>query len=340
MAQIDTDAKVLGESAFGFGQNHILKIGSRYYAAHVNESNYIEVHYSDNGTDWTLNYTSAVTVGDGHLSMCSSELGDVFLCFVSGTSSPYLVKVIRRDHTAGTWSEVLSQSQASTNDKTYALCHYNRNINRLHVFWTRSDTALNFTYVYNSYSDNYGTGWTSGTSFNNAGKGITYMYGLDSKPSTGVLYLLWVGVGCSFRRTEIFSAVGVETGSEGDFGVNTVYGGGLVIDSAGNRYSVGYYFSTPNYILQVKKNGVDELTIYSDTVDVYKQGMFSIGIDAADNVYIYYVKESDGKIYMRKYNGAAWEDEAAVTDAVSYRPSLEHHSPSASNKVNFVYYTD
>jgi hypothetical protein len=338
--QIDTDAKIIGENDSGFGQNHVVTASDgRIYAGHVNDSNYLEIHYSDDGgSNWTLDNTTSEEVGDGFFSMCLSENDDLFVCFVTGSGTSYTVRIKFRDESDGTWSEVYSSARTVENsgEQPYALITYNRYINRLHVFWTEhpSGTALN---IYSDYSDNYGstwngitTSWTTGSY--STGNYIFRAFGLDTNPSNGNVHLLYTFEYFTDKANRMkFDSSGSEL-DDIDLTTTIVIGGGLAIDSSGNKYDLVY---ASDYDLHLYKNGVSN-TVYSTGSDDLKRGMFDIGIDGQDNVYCFYVKESDGKTYYKKYDGSSFGSETEV--ATGARIGCEQHALGSSVILNTVYF--
>jgi hypothetical protein len=335
--QIDTDAKVQGENTNGFGQRQVISVGSRLYAAHITETNDIEVHYSDtNGASWNLDMTFSGITNPLEISLCKSELDDLFLMYRQGTASPIHFIIKKRDRTTGLWSEVRDESVSDSN--THGMIVYNGANNRLFLMWTISDGFVFKT----RYSSDYGSSWSSGSGWS-WGSGPTPgpLWGIDTDNVTGNMYA-FADVPFFDPQTIILNGNGDRTGSEAVRPPNT-YGGGLVIDSAGNRWQMSYFETGGSYFLRVNKNNdsTASLEVNYGVTDALKRGMFSIGADGLDNIYIFYVKESDGKCYYRKFDAASqiWGMETALTTGDGFRPSCEQHSLPSSDKLQIVFYT-
>ena len=117
----------------------------------------------------------------------------------------------------------------------------------------------------------------------------------------------------------------------------STHGGALAIDSSGNRLRFIKFACGGDWFLDVHKNTSRILRMQGY---IAKSGMLSLGIDGDYNVYIFYVKYSYEKCYMKKYNGSTWESEIAITTGDGLRPSCEQHSLLSASKLNFVFYTD
>lgn len=351
--QIDNDSKIQGENDLGYGQNHIVELSNGdLYAAHITDTNVIEVHKSvDSGLNWTLENSFTGLTSPQSLSMCKSENDDLFLGYTTGAiGSP--VSTIERRNSAGTWTQVYSVNKGHHSSQNLNLpgflVTYSRTVNRLYLFYVTVDQFGNKE-VTNNYSDDKGDTWSASNV-----KGITGLssttwtifncVGLDTDPITGDVYLLWQYEGNAEAPTTLLS----KWDSAGSVGSYTLMkqdtadyrAGALVIDSSGNRYYTVYKSNSTQQLI-VHKNETVSLTI-NLTGDDYKRGMFTIGLDGQDNIYIFYVKESDSNTYYRKYNNStdSWESEIQYTTSQGLRPKTQQHSEPGSGTLNIVYFVD
>lgn len=338
--QIDTDAKVIGENALGFGQQHVLAIGTTLYAVKITDTNTIEVHKStDSGANWTVDTTFSSLTNPVSLSLCKSEQGDLFLGFVHNTS--YVI-VKRKHYSTGTWTEVYNTSHTVGADSAgqHALVVYSKTQTRLYLLYNSGDSN-----VYNKRSDDYGGTWSTATktNFGSAGSPELRLYSACTAPNGNMYYLLWSNL-IAQVFTKIINADGSNGSTEGNI-TNTLanfYGGEMAIDSSSNRWRIWYYISGGNYYLKVDKNASESLSVNYSTTDTIYKGMLSIGIDGANNVYIFYTKKTDGKCYYRMFTNSTstWGSETALTSGDGLRPSCEQVSLPSSNKLNVIYFTN
>ena len=317
--QIDNDAKVFGERASGYAAPGVVRDSDgRVYAAHYNESNQLEVHYSDdNGANWTLDTTFTESNMD-YLSMVVSENDDVFVAFCEGTTSPVNLVIKKKDGVSSTWSEVLSES-VSTDTQPPVLI-YNRYNNRLFLFWVTS------TVLYNKYSDDKGSTWSSNNSYTSFGATIC----TDGDYSTVDGYMgVWISH-ATYKQIIIWTPSGAfSTGVD----ANVPNGYGIfAYDSSGNRYCGAGSTS----FIRVYLNGFN---VWNGP-DV-KLGHYSIGIDNDDNVYVFYTK-TDEKCYYRKYTNETdtWSSETALTTGDGLRPACEKHPIPLSTSLHLTYFSD
>ena len=352
---IDNDALIVNERVEGFGQSSIIRItGGRIYVGHVNNSGDLEIHYSDNaGSSWTLDTTFNEAQNIDMFSFTVSDLDDVFLTYSFATAADvYTLKVKKRDHTAGTWSEILNETSLdSAGVILKPLITWNRKalLTRLHVFWLTHATGSSSVYIDNKYTNNYGTSWTSGTQFNYTLSSDQFTVDtIDSLPSSGELYIL-------MRKTNVhniavqwvYNSTGLRTGQKNtaELANRWQYGNSSAIDSNGDTWLINFSreYYAGNYTLKVWKNETSlSLTILDSVSQTMIKGMLSIGIDGSDNVYIFYVKIADEKCYYRKYDAgtATWGTEIVVTTGDGKRIGCEQHSLIGSAKLHLSYYTD
>lgn len=351
---IASDSKVIGESYSGYGQNNLITISTgRLYAGHIQDSTgYLEIHYSDDGgSTWTLDYTGSVTIDSNAFSLCKSDLDDVYVCYWLGASSTSrTVNVLKRDHVALTWSSVksLAITEFNSGELMGAMCHFNRLYTRLHVVMAYHNSG-NYIGVYGIYSDDRGTTWSGITTiyqpYNTGVSQNSYLWGVDSSPLTGQLYILnansadtqWNVLQCNYDYSSptrpIYDSVNNSTG---------YLGGAIVVDSSGNYwFTINYIWAGPSYKAGVWKNTSQSLNL-SPGSDLYFHGNFSIAADGQDNIYFFYVKRADNKCYWNKYTktSASWGTEAALTSGDGLRLLCEQHSKPSSTKINYVFYTN
>jgi len=335
--QIDTDVEVRGENTKGFGQNKIVRVsGGRLYTAHLTDVYDVEVHYSDNGgTSWTLDNTFSET-NARFISMCVSELGDVFVCYVIGSGTSHTVKVKKRDYSAGTWSEVLSEALTLyvSGSTTGVMICYNQGMNRLHAFWFWHVTSSSYIRISNKYSDNRGTSWTSGTDYDvesGAGPYALSIWGLDSSSVDSKVYCYIKNAKSNRHGIHRFNNVGVHD----SWLYNRTYipnGGASLVDSAGDFWQL---YQDGNTECAIDKNGVRQKLIASNA-HYFDYGMCAIGEDGDNNIFIIYTKNSDGKLYKRSSEDT-FTDETALTTGAGDRPSCEQHSLGSSDELHYVY---
>jgi hypothetical protein len=350
---IDTDAKAIGEDWRGFGQNQIISLTSsnRLYAGHINESNLLEIHYSDDaGLNWTQEFTFGETVDSYTFSLCKSELDDVFVHFYNGVGTATRTQYVKkRDHTTGTWSNVLTNTNMTTlitSNHVGAMCHYNRNINRLYVIYFYSyGSGGGHILLAGQYSDDKGATWSGQVNIYDQGTSgsaySVYLWGIDSDINTGNLTVLLgtntTSYGIAVAR--VINSSLAYLSAEATPGNYYVYGGGVVVDSSGNRYVLEYHddgFGN-NYNLFIYRSNT-RTTLVTNTTEALQRGYFSIGCDNSDNIYVFYVKHSDNKCYyrMRNVGTGTWGSEIALATG-GFRPSCNQHSKPSTNKLNFVF---
>lgn len=340
---IDNDELIQAANSFGYGQQHIIETSNGIlYAVQINDANVIEVHKSeDDGATWALDTSFGSLTTPYHLSLCKSELNDIFLCFVHNTN--YIV-IKKRDHASGAWSEIYN-TQATTPVGSYqfALLVSGRTNSNLYLFYCDPVGSRLACKV----SSNYGSTWgNENLSAVSGGSGFA-LYGAHAAPN-GNVYVLWWSPGtyASYRYlcTEIWNMSGNHVGKTGEIviALANVLGGQIAVDSANNRWRISYYLSGTNYYLIVDKNNVVSLNVNYSTTDTVNHGQVAIGIDNKDNVYIFYVKTADSICYYRKYTALTntWGDETALSESVGIRPSCVLSVRSGGTKLRVIYTTD
>jgi|GEM_PF-3981682 len=333
--QVDNDVKVIGnENIYGWGQQHILSIstGTRLYTSFINESNEVEVQYSaDGGGTWTPD-TSFAETSPYFISMCRSELDDIFVSYVANATGTRTMKVKKRDHTSGAWSEVLSGTQGGTYPP-HPLITYNRVLNRLHYFWLY-DTGV-YVFIENKYSDNYGSTWTSGTlRTQHSGLVDHKLYGIDTHPVTGKVYLFLHTTNSLYFVVEKFSPVGVWEIRDQAGPDAITKAGSFVIDSLGNNIIFYSRLQGSNYYLTILKAGVSQSEVVYGSTKTILEGACAVGIDGSNNIYAFYTKTDNKLYYKSTLNGYV---EAALTVNNGVRASCEQRSLPASTKLNYIF---
>ena len=342
---IDNDSKIITERAEGFGQPSIIRTsGGRIYTGHINDSGYLEIHYSDNsGVNWTLDTTFTDDTGIDMFSFAVSDLDDVFVTFSYATATDvYTLKVKKRDHTAGTWSEILNETSIGSDSFANQIkpgIVWNRGalLTRLHIFWCESFDENNIN-LKNKYTDNYGSSWSDGSDKTISGGRNDFLCSIDSIISSGNVVIWLKDTYSGYRIDEyIFTSLGVYSGERYD----SNYGaqGVMVIDSNDNKWKL--YYDPGYYRLSVWQNTVKEFEDIEGT-DWIKYGMLAIGCDGSDNIYIFYVKSGDEKCYYKKYDKGTdtWGSETELTSGDGLRIGCEQHSLISSDVLHLVYYTD
>jgi len=344
---IDTDSKNIGERAEGFGFPGIIRDSNgRIYTGHITDSNTLEIHYSDNnGSTWNLDETFSLISGTSSIDMYSftvSDQDDIFLTYsLNEGSDVYTLKVKKRDHTSGNWSEILEETSITSESIIlHPLITWNRyESNRLHVFWLGHTPSAN-AIIYNKYSDNYGNSWTSGTN-KTLDDNIRTISSLDTDPTNGDVYLTeYNTVSETYPHLYKFSSVGVYQNVSNLEQTRDNFGLYVSIDSTGNRW-IAFYGEKNNWYsgILLKNDEAGILFHYTSGTHALKKGMFSIGIDGVDNIYIFYTKP-DGKAYYKKYDKdtETLGDEVSLTVGDGLRVNCEQHNFIRDDKLNFVYY--
>lgn len=344
---------------YPFCQQPVVSYGANLkMAAHISDINNLEIH-NFNGSDWILDKTYTDTAMDNY-SLCRSELNDVFLTYRLNATSPYTIKVKKRDHISGLWTEVYSVSVENATFSTVShmtpMITYNRLINRLHLFYLEisynSPTSLGQYNIKNVFSDDKGATWSAVNVYNLAGVGAWAtdvrswgnLHSLDSSPTDGSLYLwaawaTYVGIAYDYAKVFKFTSSGIyslDYYSPG--GGSTVLTALVATDSAGNIYDFNYR-SGGTYVALCRKNGVDITIGLSTAVEAYYHQSFALAIDNTDNLYAFYTKTADGIAYWKMYNGSSWTSELPFTSGMGKRVGCELHAYPASTKINIVYYT-
>lgn len=353
---IDTDAKTIAERNEGFGHPSICRVsGGRIYTAHILDSGNLEIHYSDDtGSSWTLDTTFSPNSGNINIDMFSfviSDLDDIFLTYCEDEGLDYYtLKVLKRDHISGTWSEILEENTIqNVGTILQPLINWNRyESNRLHIFWQRHlDAAGSWEVdIYNKYSDNYGSSWTNGGDYPKVleyNSDIQCTSDIDTDPVTGDVYILRYRTAAYIKLHQIkYNSIGTYQNNT-DIGANLRkhYGAKIVITDTGDIWIAKYGEVSNWYDAIIYKNGVQSLVFgnvqFSDSI---KRGMFALGLDGDNNIYLFFTK-SDDKAYYYKYDNdsSSWGSETSLTAGEGLRIGSEKFSLIVSDKLHVVYYT-
>ncbi len=347
MAIIASNAKYFADGrGYSFGFQPLVSYGTNLrFASQLNDVNALDV-YSFNGANWLLDKTYTDVYMESP-TMCKSELNDIFLAYKMSSASPFTIKVKKRDHTSGIWTEVLSQSVTFTNAGGYStpLMVYNRAINRLHLFWTQIDgtTGAYQRKICNKYSDDYGGSWSAINEYNYGSPGaFAWFYGfaIDTHPLNGNIYVFVCAEGTG-GSVELFNYSGIRQSTNYTVtGITNLYDGEVAVSSAGDVYIASRTRNVAaTHGVGVVKNGSGIGGGGSSGSDLWYYQSLGLGIDNSDNVYLFYQKRADGKAYWQMWNGSTWTSEAALTSGTGYRIAVEVHTYMSSTKINMCYFT-
>jgi len=359
---IDTDAKIIGESAYGFGQNRIIQLNNGHlYTCFINDSNDIEI-YKNEGNGWQLDYTIQSLNSPAYVSLSRSPDNDIFLGFnvyVSGNN--YNAKVYRKLN-GGSWEFILEHDISYSRNRGQSIVLSNR---------SSSNTLYNIYFSFDSrYIPNQGTYngvWVNIKYSSDKGNNFdtTYHHLIHSLSFTPYAYLLgadidasgYIYIGLIYYYSTFFNECRVKIikcpidASSKTVIVDMLLSSdindqwlskSLVVDSNGNVYwSVYFYdYSDSTYYFKVFKNSTEILSISSSS-DFLMHGMLSLGCDAYDNIIVIYTKRDDYKVYSRRYKKdiSTWESEIILTpNTYGYRPSLQMHPRINYNVLNFIHF--
>ena len=345
---IDTDALIQGESDPGYGQRHVITMSDgTIFAAQINDSNEIEIHKStSDGLTWSLDHTISGLSNPASLNLAKSNIDSLFVGYLTGSPGSIITHIEKRT-SGGAWSTVhnLDLGHGGSAPIPSFFIGVNRTSNRLYyVYGLGSDQFGNRDEFDTDYSDDEGATWPGGN-FKVFSIGTSHNFmnisGVDTDPITGDIYVLWhMQYSTTNHRVQLdrWSSAGAWVSTIKSWTVD-YRAAGLVIDSSGNRY-VGLYKFTSTQAFQVEKN---ETLSLNDALggDDYKRGMFDIAVDGSDDIYVFYVKESDAKAYFKKYDsvGASWGTETVLTSTEGLRVKSEQISLPSSDKLRIIFFS-
>jgi hypothetical protein len=162
-----------------------------------------------------------------------------------------------------------------------------------------------------------------------------YMWGMDTDPTNGNICVLHKAHISITPRIEIFNSSGTRTGNMSVTLLDNIFGGGVIIDNNGYFWGATYGEDSGTYYLHYF-NATTRYTIASYATDDIQYGSLALACDGDNNIYLFYTKETDGKIYYRKN----WGSETAYTSGSASKPSCELHPSPSSTTLNLVYYTN
>lgn len=326
--QIDNDARVPAIRQSGYSRPGVARTSTgRVYVGHYNDSNQLEIHYSDdNGQTWTLDTTFTESNID-YLSLAISENDDVFVGFCEGTSNPTNIVVKKKDGSTGVWSEVLSEAVASISQQPILL--FNKGNNCLYVFW-----ALPGVGISNKYTTDKGATWSAVTDW--ADTSPSFLLDGDIRPTDNLLAVLFCSNATNYTYVYLFNLDGTYNSRIHYNTVVSDYGGAFGFLSDGSFFVVKSYYGG----LRVIKNL--NTSISTDPTGAIRAGHVALGVDNDDNVYIFYTKDSDEKCYYLKYNAdtATWGPVTALTVGDGLRPACEKHPIPLSTDLHITYFSD
>ena len=330
--QIDVDAKIIAGDEYGFLHPTIVRHSNGdLFAGHINDSGYLEIHKStDDGVNWTniKTFTHASLIG---FCLTINKTDGLLFVGYSRSGYKYMYKCVL---STVTWSTIF---------ETAITWLYRMLIiyadGRLWQFYDKTVSGI----FHNSSTDN-GANWGSDTEtgFSQA-KNIR---GVDYNSNTTQVDLIVISTN-DLKMYKFNNSTGGYSAWE------TIFSGSesgtrdidLVVDTVGNKWSIFRYRSGASggdYCVVVYKNNGLSLTIFNnEATDPLITGGISIGIDGDDNVYAYYTKSSDEKLYYRKYDslGASWGAETLFEATANNKVCCEKHSLVSDTFLHLVYYT-
>lgn len=350
---IDIDAREDADLAQGFG-NLIQSDARGYlYAAHVNTSGELEIHWSyNNGVDWYLDTTFSEGAAIEMPFICrdwnSGIDNDIYVSYSYGAASPYGYKVYRRDSKTGTWTLILNDTNVYSDNGKLKICLcFNELVQgRLHAFWIFRNSSTNEKKIVNKYSDDKGVSWISGTDCSLSGTSGAQYYGADiDRNDTNIYFSFFSNYSDNFY-TYKFNSVGLNTSTystawtEGSS--STHYGSSALITKSGKLWHAhfaytryyGWYLLRVFYTDLTPVSWITSLRLVNPGF-VIKKGSLFLSSDGNNNIYIFYTK-TDNKTYYRKLNDGMENSELNFTS--HFRINIEKHNKWTSDKLNYVYF--
>ena len=347
---IDTDSKIIQPRLWCFGGTPVKSYGTnQLYACHLTNVNEYEVHWF-NGTVWALSATFT-DLGMDSGSIAISELGDVFFCYQYTVVSRGNLKVKKRDHITGLWTEVLNYTgipDSSTNPPNPHIT-YSRFENKLVVSCGYHDGG-GVHQVRTWYSTDYGNTFTPTLHTIVGGQNppqYTSMWNLDTDPSNGDIWFMYQ----YYNNSPLGYSWGLwkqdkDGASPGapyyEMTATNIKAGAMLLDSSGNKVYAVYRENGGNYWLSAYRNlGSTTNLAGGGTTPFIYDGMMAMGRDNSDNIYLFYVRIDDGLVHYRKYDfvGASWGAEQALSPGQARRVGADQNPSPANPRVNVVYYT-
>ena len=348
---IDNDAKKLAQAGReeGFGHPGLVRkeADGEIYSGHINVYGELEIEYSADGSSWTSDTTFSEATNIDQYSFAVSDQDDIYVAYSIETSTNvYTIKVKKKHYSTDIWTEINSVTSIDSEGvvvKPVLIVNKGSASTRLHLFWGDRLSGVGHLDIYSQWTDDYGTGWTNGTSYPFATFSVgDYDHSLDSGLATsdGNVYLFYhlPSLGWGIYRVTFSSAGSGSGDARVSSGSNHSFAGvACAADLADVKYTLGYRNngSFENVYL------FRETTNYTCFTGIIVDGMLSVGIDGDDNVWCFYVKDSDKKAYYRKFDGTlTFGTETALTTGNGYRVNSEQNSALTSTTMHTSYYID
>ena len=346
---IDNDAYELTPDRAGYSgyPNIVRDSNGRIYVAHVNISGYLEIHYSDNeGRNWTLDTTFTDDTDIRCPCLCIDSNDNLYISFTYVVTywTSFTAKVKKRTYATGSWSEIRSKTGQPSLDffmKSFiAINRCSTYPDRLHFFWVYSSGASD-SIIANEYSDNGGSSW-SATNTKLVNNCRIIGFALDTLAVNGFILFYTAsnvtpGGDTYYPRTYSYTHAGaywdvreIATDMEGLCGI---------LDEDDYDWLI-FITTTDVYVYKSTLPG----QAYAQSLnfsEVIKPGSVCISTDESKNIYIFYTKNTDSNLYMRKYSNSesSWKSEVALSSVSDgLNPSCEKRVLPGSEIVSHVYY--
>lgn len=331
---IDNDALLLGANVSDFGARHIVRLSEgEVRTIHINDSGNLEVHKStDSGVNWTLMTTFTPVSGSlSYPSICKYDSVTFVVAWVEGSGTNYDVKV--QMCASEVWTDILTWSFTDIGAITFPMpaIIFNKTVSgRLHVFVPHHATT-NYVTIKNKYTDNFGGLWTDGTNYGGGTRTAACpIHDIASRSDTGIVTIGYRNYDSTSYYFWHFTSVGVWS-SQTTLSMNgNSQGASCAYDSSNAlRYAVIDSFAST---IRTWDN------FFSST---YLSGMISLGIDGADNVYVFYTKTTE-ICYYKKWTKitATWGSEVQLTTGDGQRIKCEQNAIPSSPYLHLIYFSD
>jgi len=308
---IDNDAKVIIPGNYGYGHPTVVSFDDgTLFAGHINDLGDLEIHKSeDDGSSWVINQTIVPSSGIVYFNLCYRHTASVDELFVLYSDGVTTYKVRKRDD-EGSWSLVYTLSPVRSNTKV--LLRFDRTNDYLQIVY-RLDTNN----MKSKYSTDGGSSWNSGLTFGLAG----ILHDFDLYANGDILFSFEYATVVRFSKTGVYvsATAGLGTGYKWK---------NLLVNSSNNWLEVGY------------NSGSTQIEMAGLLTDTWVVGInnLKVGIDGDDNIYIFYTKTSDEKVYYRKYDGS-WGSETLLVNIANNKFNCEKRSVPSINMLHYIYYT-
>jgi len=333
-SQIASDALYLTENTADFGCRHVVRDSTgKRYAIYVKDDEDLQIMSSTDGTTWSSETSYTPTSGYIRFpSICVGKDDDIYVAYREGTGSDYTVKVKAREHTGGTWSEILDwditifYTQFGPNPAITASKYLS---DRIHVFVAYQDSATSHI-IQNKYTDNKGSAWTNGTDLTWAvasGEKDCYIWDIDTY-NNGNVIVIFRSYSTSYKA--IFNAIGASGVKSATGGYNE--GASLVVD----------YDDNLRYVTMLNDTGLITWDSWA-TSETIRRGSVSMGLDGDGNVYVFYTSASNDKTYYYKWTRSTvtWDTSPTLLSSnKGDRVKCEQRALPTSTKLCVVYFSD